>query len=242
MNDELIWESGSWILQVRQLIKNLTKFSDKAKLILILRHSERLEPKEIGDGIELHLTEIGHKMAHLLGQKLPKERKIRIYHSVAARCIETAVDILKGFESKGGNGHIEGILEPLHRLGIDREFFIKELKKRSVNEFLGRWIAGLYPPQKINTLSTYSQNAAKVIWDQFSTLPEGGIDLHVTHEILIMALRFGWFGLPPNNYWVNFLGGYAFTFKNDRILLLDNNQLIKVEFPYWWNYKTEFLF
>ncbi|MFX1497025.1 MAG: histidine phosphatase family protein [Promethearchaeota archaeon] len=234
MEDEPLWEIESWTLQVRQLIKKLSKFSEKSKLILILRHSERLEPKEIGDGIELHLTEKGHKMAHLFGLKLPKERQIRIYHSVAARCKETAVDILKGFESNGGNGNIEGNLEPLHVLGVDREFFIKELKKRPTAEFFRRWMAVLYPPHKISRLSTYCQNAAKVIWNRFSTLPEGGIDLHVTHEILIMALRLGWFGLPPNDYWVNFLGGYAFTFKNDKILLLDNNQFLEVDYPYWW--------
>ncbi|MFX1235729.1 MAG: hypothetical protein ACFFBY_14440, partial [Promethearchaeota archaeon] len=74
----------------------------------------------------------------------------------------------------------------------------------------------------------------KVIWDRFSTLPAGGMAIHVTHEILIMALRFGWFGLPPDNYWVNFLGGFAFAFTNNRILLLDNKQFMQVEYPYWW--------
>ncbi|MFW9772415.1 MAG: histidine phosphatase family protein [Candidatus Thorarchaeota archaeon] len=237
MKDELLWETGSWTLQVRQLIKNLPKFSVKSKLILILRHSERLEPKEIGDGIELHLTEIGHKIANIFGQKLPKKRHVRIYHSIVARCKETAVDILKGFESKGGTGNIEGILEPLYVLGIDRELFITELKKRTLIEFLRRWMAGLYPLQKLNTISTYCQNAAKIIWDRYFTLPKGGIDIHVTHEILIMALRFGWFGLPPNNYWVNFLGGFAFTFQNNKIFLLDNNQFKYIEYPYWWENK-----
>ncbi|KKM16189.1 hypothetical protein LCGC14_1688390, partial [marine sediment metagenome] len=60
------------------------------------------------------------------------------------------------------------------------------------------------------------------------------LNIFVTHDLNLMALRFGWFGLPPER-WVKFLGGFAFAFHEDRILLLDYyGELKKVEIPYWW--------
>ena len=49
-----------------------------------------------------------------------------------------------------------------------------------------------------------------------------------------MSLRFGWFGLPPDDKWVDYLGGFAFMFEKDHILLLDYGCLKKVEIPHWW--------
>ena len=83
-------------------------------------------------------------------------------------------------------------------------------------------------------LSSYSINSAEIIWKLINDTPHRGIDIHVTHEIPIMGLRFGWFNLLPVGKWVNFLGGIAFTFQNGKILLFDIDEFITIEIPHWW--------
>jgi hypothetical protein len=79
----------------------------------------------------------------------------------------------------------------------------------------------------------YCQSTAQVVLDQAKSSPDNGLDIFVTHDFNIMALRFGWFALLPNK-WVKFLGGFAFTIKEDQILLFDGNELKPVPIPHWW--------
>jgi len=100
--------------------------------------------------------------------------------------------------------------------------------------FVQNWIKDVFPRDKAQLISTYSMKSAKIIWNLSHEAPKNGIDIHVTHEIPIMALRFGWFSLLPDKKWVNFLGGIAFTFQNGRILLFDIDDFLTVEVPQWW--------
>ncbi|MCK4780838.1 MAG: hypothetical protein KAT57_11640, partial [Candidatus Lokiarchaeota archaeon] len=83
-------------------------------------------------------------------------------------------------------------------------------------------------------LIPYSQKAAELMWAKTQDSPESVLDFHVTHDLHLLALRFGWFGIPPDKKWINYLGGFAFSIIDDNILLFDSNKLITVEIPYWW--------
>jgi len=53
-----------------------------------------------------------------------------------------------------------------------------------------------------------------------------------------MALRFGWFGIPPDAQWVSFLGGIAFTLTENKIKLFVKDRFISMNVPYWWKNRT----
>ena len=129
---------------------------------------------------------------------------------------------------------MKGGFTPLFDLKTSRDFFPNQLKKFSGYHFFFRWIAGLYPPDHIIPLQKFSQKAAEFIWGELKKAPDRNIDIHVTHDFLAIALRFGWFGITPDKNWIPYLGGFALSFKDDTILLLDSNKLISVEIPYWW--------
>ena len=40
--------------------------------------------------------------------------------------------------------------------------------------------------------------------------------------------------LENRKKWINYLGGFAFSFVEDKILLYNENKLATVEIPYWW--------
>jgi len=233
-----IWENAEWTLQTRNIIKALKEFPENSKIILLLRHSHRNNPTASEKMFELKLTPQGHQIATIFGQKLPTSRSIRLFHSVVERCQETAEDILTGFESVGGEGTLNGVLTPLFHAGTAPKFFLNLFKNENPLEFLYRWAVGFYSPDKIFPFQSYCQNAADVIWNGINDAQEGGIDILVTHDIFLIALKYGWFGLPPDQDWVPFLGGVAFVLTENKIKLFDRDRFHAIPNPYWWKNKN----
>ncbi len=228
------WKEADWPSEARHIIEGLKKFPDNSKMILILRHSQRNEPEDFDVDADLNLTPQGRKIAKIFGENLPKDKPIRIFHSKADRCRDTAEEIFNGFKEIGGEAVLKGNLIPLSRIGISLKIFLEENKKYDILKIFNRWTAGLYSPELWSPLTPYCQKAAEVIWTQIENIPETALDIHVTHDLHLLASRLGWFGIPPNKKWINYLGGFAFSFIEDKILLFDSNKLITVEIPYWW--------
>ena len=232
-----IWENAEWTVQARNIIEALKEFPVDSKIMLVLRHSHRNNPTESEKMHELKLTPQGHQIANLFGQKLPTSRTIRLFHSVVDRCQETAEDILTGFESVGGNGTLNGALTPLFHAGTAPKFFLSIFKNGSPLEFMYRWAVGFYSPEKITPFQSYCQNAAEVIWKGINDAQKSGIDIHITHDIFLIALKYGWFGLPPDQEWVPFLGGIAFVLSKNEVRLFDIDRFRSIPYPYWWDSK-----
>ena len=237
MDVEIIWKEENWTAHARAIIDNLDKFPKDSKIILILRHSHRNEPTIMEKIHKLRLTAKGHAIAKKFGESLPTNRPIRLYHSIIWRCQETAENIHNGFKSIGGKSELLGELFPLYEIGIDNQSFADQFLKYDFSKILLRWASGFYLPEEWIPFVEYTQNAARLIWNQLTDAPEKGIDIYVTHDWHVMSLKFGWFALPPDKRWVLFNGGFAFTFETDHILLLDYGQFKKVDIPHWWKKK-----
>ncbi len=234
MDTEKIWKEGEWTIEARQIIDGLKEFPDNSKIILILRHSHRNEPTALEKAQKLRLTPQGHTIAKKFGENLPINRPINIFHSIIWRCKETAQNIHEGFKNIGGTSEIKGVLTALADVGItNREFFLNEFNNFPVLDTFYRWVVGHYDLIYWKPFIEYCQSTALTILDQVKTSPENGLNIFVTHDFNVMALRFGWFALLPDK-WVKFLGGFAFTIEEDQILLLDYGELKPVPIPYWW--------
>ncbi len=234
MDTENIWKEGEWTNEARQIIDGLKKFPDNSKIILILRHSHRNEPTALETAQKLRLTPQGHAIAKKFGENLPSSRSIKIFNSIIWRCEETAQNIHEGFNSIGGTSELKGVLTTLADVGItDREFFLNEFNNFPVLDTFYRWVVGYYDPIYWKPFIEYCQSTAHTILDQVKTSPENGLNIFVTHDFNVMALRLGWFALLPDK-WVKFLGGFAFTIEEDQTLLLDYGEVKPVAIPHWW--------
>ena len=237
MDVEKIWKEAHWVEHARNIIENIDKFPEESKIILVLRHSHRNEPKNSENINKLRLTPQGHAIAKKFGESLHKNRSIKIFHSIIWRCEETAENIHNAFINTGGNSELKGVLEPLFDIGIQKRSFTDKFKNNHFRDVLFRWVAGFYNSEDWTPFTNYCQKTAHLIWSQVKNPPYRGIDIYVTHDWHIMSLRFGWFGLPPDENWVKFLGGFAFTIEDDHILLLDHRGLRNLEKPHWWDGK-----
>ncbi len=240
MDGEHIWKNADWAVEVRNITEAVEKFPENSKLIIVLRHSHRNNPTKNEKMVDLKLTPQGHQVAKIFGQNLPRSRPIRLFHSVVERCKETAEDILEGFVSVGGKGTINGMLTPLFQAGTAPRFFLNIFRTESPLRFMHRWAVGFYSPETIAPLQSYCQNAADHIWKGIKNAQEGGIDIHITHDIFLIALRYGWFGLPPDRDWIPFLGGVAFVLLENEIKVFNKDRFLSIPYPYWWKNKISY--
>jgi len=231
---ENIWKESEWTLQAWQLIDGIKRFSENSPIFLILRHSHRIDSNDMKVMANLGLTTKGRKIARIFGCNLPINRFIRLYYSIVPRCQETAEEILKGFESNGGKGTLIGPFEPLYNIGNNSAFVMKQAFKYPGPQFINRWAAGLFPPDSITPFIKYCKNSAKDIWSRDKNISSNDINIYVTHDLILMALRLGWFGISPNTDWVSYLGGFAFILQRNKIKLLDKDKILELEMPYWW--------
>jgi hypothetical protein len=234
MDTEKIWNEDEWTEDARQIIDGLKEFPDNSKIILILRHSHRNDPPALEGSQKVRLTLQGHAIAKKFGENLPSIRPINLFYSIIWRCEETAINLDEGFKNIGGTSKIMGDLLPLQSVGItDKDFFLNEFNNVPFFDIYYRWVVGFYNPDVWTPFMEYCQSTAHLILDQVKNSPENGLNIFVTHDFNVMALRFGWFGLLPKK-WVKFLGGFAFTIEEDQILLLDYGELKPLPIPHWW--------
>ena len=234
MNVEEIWVQADWASQASNIINKLKEFPEDSKIILVLRHSHRNEPKPKENVNKLRLTPQGHAIAKKFGESLPISRPIRLFHSIIWRCEETAENIHNGFKKVGGESEFLGKFEPLHNIGINNRVALKGFKNYHFREIMYLWAAGFFHSKDWEPFTSYCQNTAHLISKHLKDAPENGINIYVTHDWHLMSLRFGWFGLPPDLQWVKFLGGFAFIFEDDHFLLLERGELKSIQAPHWW--------
>lgn len=233
-----IWEENPWTEQARNIIEGLDKFPAHSKIIIILRHSQRFEPKLVNEsdlkGANMELTPLGKEIAKIFGENLPIDRPIRLFHSPRSRCKVTAEKICQGFKEVNGRGDYIGEYNALYGIGINNQSYLDEFNTYKNYQVILRYLAGVYSPDLWPPAQPFYKRSGEQIWSQIENISEGGINIFVTHDFHTMIFRFGWFGLPPDEQWVDYLGGFAFSILEDHILFLDHGKLIKLGIPYWW--------
>ena len=226
-----IWKNSDWTFQARQIIDVIAKFPEDSNLSIIMRHSHRIDTDDMQKMANLGLTSLGKGLAEVFGSNLPLDRSIRLYYSIVSRCKETADSILKGFQTIGGSGKIFGAYEPLYSFGKDSDFVLKNAYKYPGAKFINRWAAGLFPEKYIKNFTNYCIQSALDIWNQANV--SNRINIYITHDLVVMALKYGWFGIPPGKNWVNYLGGFLMAVLEDKIQFFDENESKFHEIPYW---------
>jgi len=233
-----IWEDHPWTKQAGNIIEGLDKFPAHSKIIIILRHSQRNEPKLINEndlkGANMELTPLGEEVAKNFGENLPNDRAVRLFHSPRNRCKVTAEKIYQGLTEVNGKGNFIGEHNALYGIGINSQSYLDEFNTHKNYQVILRYLAGVYSPDLWPPAQPFYQTSGEQIWSQIGSISEGGINIFVTHDFHTMIFRFGWFGLPPDERWIDYMGGFAFSIMEDHILLLDYGEIIKLGIPYWW--------
>ncbi|MHA1147584.1 MAG: histidine phosphatase family protein [Promethearchaeota archaeon] len=223
-DNQTIWREAGWTFQARNIIQGLNQFPLNAKIVLFIRHSHRKESNNAKELKKLGLTSMGCEIAKIFGTLLPKERKIRLFHSPSPRCVETARKIQEGFQEIGGISENLGAVSPLNDVKSSKGFIASQTLINPGFEFIERWHDKYYSNMDIIPFSEYCINVHKKIMENSKSTEESGLNIHITHDLFIIALRKGFFNLISDLKWVSFLGGFAISLDKNQYLLLDIEQ------------------
>ncbi len=189
----------------------------------LIRHAEREAlPGTRGEAlatIEVPLVDSGRQDALRLGRALRGRAPLRLCHSPAPRCAETARLIARGCSSRGGEstmlGHLDQLLGPF----IHDTKSVLELARRSGPGFVRDWFDGRLPPEMLQSRGQAAASQLRVLLRCLDH-PARALTLCVTHDWNIMSVREEFFGMRHEDVgWLPYLDGIVAA-RTDGALLL----------------------
>ena len=186
---------------------------DRTPVAAMLRHAAR-HPIADPQRPELaELTDEGRVHAEEFGAGLGGFARVRIFHSPVLRCRQTAECIAQGGGRAGTRVEISGA-HP--ELGID---FIRDLKEAARlseihhNHFVRLWFQGAVPAGVVDPIPELAARKLAFVRARLGEISgeAGTLDLHVSHDWNILALREHFVGVRHEEAgWLTFLDGLAF--------------------------------
>lgn len=182
----------------------------------MLRHAARHAITDPAHPELAVLTDEGHASAEAFGAALGDFARVRLFFSPVLRCQQTAEGIARGVRRTGATVEIHGAHESL---GIgytrDRDEFGRLFELHG-EHFVRLWCGGELPATVIDSADRCASDILAHIRERLAevTSTPRALDLHVSHDINIMAVREQLVGLRHEDVgWLNFLDGVAFGWR-----------------------------
>jgi broad specificity phosphatase PhoE len=232
MTQNLSLEKTQWGEPVLQLLSNLKPFSEPT--VMVIRHSERAKISTPDEIDSMGLTQLGREVAESFGRRLPS-CKYRLFISRNSRCRDTAEKIREGVMAVGGDARIMGVEEsvsgPIMDKGKAYRYMISDWPS-----FGNNWLSGRYPPWEIEASLDYAQRVASVIVRNLGEAEPNSVDIYVSHDFVVFATMFHWFGLHRGIDTFGYLDGFASQLNRDNMSVTHRDGSAKVKYPYWWKF------
>lgn len=190
---------------------------------VIVRHAERHHILSITDSLKVGLTERGREDARLLGRSLEGYRLVRVFHSPAVRCRETAELIIEGL---AGNG--TSVAGPTETWALCAPYLKDERVLKQADDlgqrFMRAWHDGRFDPEFIERTP---RAADMVLGPMVERLRDpdghGRLDVHVSHDWEIVLLREELLGLRHEEVgWAGYLEGVVLSLDGDEVVAISN--------------------
>ena len=191
------------------------RFKDNGPNAMIIRHAERFHVpnvSSIADSLRVGLTEKGMMDAREMGRSIEGIDRLRLFHSPAVRCKQTAQAIAEGFTECGGE--VEGFKETWDLCApyLLDSIVLKEADRLG-HAFMRSWFDGKFDPEWILPTSVSADMVlGPIIAGLREDGPAGRMDIHVSHDWEIVLLRDELFGTRyEEEGWVDYLDGIAIS-------------------------------
>jgi len=225
-----MWESEDWLANARDLVQWINEL-EGGPVLLLIRHSQRLEPSDPEQLFTEPLTPLGIEMAVEFGRRLEGDRIISIWHSHHPRTIQTAEGIAKGLEAQNIPVQLAGPSRTLLGPAWDASKFVIMAHEMGTVPFFDSWSRDRIPMDIIEPIGDFTQRLVKSTIGRLIKAPRETLHIHVTHDIVVMAARKVFLDVDTTEEnKIAYLGGFALTRTEGALLaFLDNKQdLIKI--------------
>jgi hypothetical protein len=180
-------------------------------LSMIIRHAERNEVGSIAHSLEVGLTGKGKQDAIRFGGSIGGDRPVRLFHSPAVRCRETAMGIAEGLRS---NGHeVISVQEsPSLCAPYLKDTCVLRDADRLGHDFMRAWFEGRFDRRWLLPTPEAADMVLSLVIESLGSGPEDGLDIHVSHDWEVVLLREELLGVRYEEAgWVEYLAGLVLT-------------------------------
>lgn len=186
----------------------------------VMRHAARHPIADPQRPEVAELTPAGCEAAENFGQQLRGFARLRLFHSPVNRCRQTAECIALGAERAGVRVEWQG---PQRQLGIE---YIRDLAEagrltmQHGEHFVRLWFNGEVPINVIDEARRIADEKSAFVGRHLAQVAHvpGALDLHVSHDWNIIALRELYVGVRHEEAgWLSFLDGVVFAPEGDRL-------------------------
>ncbi|MFX1368913.1 MAG: histidine phosphatase family protein [Promethearchaeota archaeon] len=220
-----MWESEDWLANARDLVQWVNEL-ESGPVLLLIRHSQRLEPDELDRILKEPLTPLGIEMAKEFGRRLRCDRIISIWHSHHTRTRETAEAIARGFGDLGNSAQIERPSRTLLGPGWDAPKYVGVAHQMGMVNFFDSWAKDRIPIDIIEPIGDFTQRLVKATIGRLMKAPKDSLHIHITHDLVVMAARKVFLDVDTrDDNPVAYLGGFGLTPSRGGLIgFLDYNQ------------------
>ena len=220
------WSNLDWLVDARRLIEWTNNQDIRYPVMLVIRHSHREHSSDVQELREKRLTELGHRMALQFGEKLEKQREVEIFYSSHPRCHETAQDIAESYNANGGHARLISDLRVLLGPKGSGGSISGEMMKIGGPEFIKKWIQGEWTNKIIWPVEEFREAFTKEIMGRFYSASDNALQIHVTHDLVLMIAKYFLFGvMPSRENWTPFLGGFSVAMTDDQPLGYESGEI-----------------
>lgn len=203
-----------------EILETIHSLDTDVPAAAILRHAAR---HPILDAARPELAEItleGAATAEALGRRIRGFARLRLFHSPVKRCRQTAECIARGAVAAGVEVESVGAEDAL---GVDYILDLREAGRLSQvhgEHFVRLWVLGEVPGRIIRGTKQVAETKMECLTRRLlePALHGRRLDLHVSHDWNIMALREHLLGVRHEEAgWLNFLDGLGLSLKDGRM-------------------------
>jgi hypothetical protein len=236
--------SVDWGGPSRRLLESTKELEPGKPAVMHIRHTARTtifdEEHERGskwfDSQTFRSTPTGIQAAVEFGSFLPSDRNYTIYHTYIERTRETAEAVSQGIIGAGCKVRVAG--DVAYSWVVDVEGNNRWLRSQKPQDGAYSttclWIAGLVP-ETIRTSSwVFAKEYARVTMMNLRRASSDVFHIYVSHDTLVAALIFHWFGLPPYGDGIRFLEGFLMQVRGDGLHVWLRDRSMVYNLPYWW--------
>jgi broad specificity phosphatase PhoE len=201
------------------LARRLAAGKTEEPATLLIRHAERerIEPADVAGALQAPLTGKGREEARSLGAELQATGLVRLFYSPVPRCFDTARCIAEGVTAAGGDSELVGsrsfLAAPFAR---DGGKIVEAIAGVGLRGFITAWFAGELDASVVDDAQSAAKLLLAALIDARSGQKQGGLDIHVSHDIVIMALLGLAWDMSGRIPWPGFLDGVCLSYRDAR--------------------------
>ncbi|HEY3353993.1 MAG TPA: histidine phosphatase family protein [Polyangia bacterium] len=185
---------------------------------ILIRHSVREPLLDMATADAVPLTPEGEEAARALGRRLPRARRLRVWHSPVGRCAMTAHRVAEGFREAGGAVDVDGVLPILGGPYVRDVAGMVRLVGTLGARYARAWFDGEVPDSVMAPRDQVARQIVGVVADLVAAAAPDALLVLVTHDWNVMLVRESILGITHEEVgWLDYLDGLLVTRAGDGV-------------------------